>query len=215
MNGADDRPDVATDPSDVDWFVFQRLQEVSAAVRINFLRLIAIVVFFGLLLAIYFSDEPTAAQTAYLWSAIRICGAWLFLCAAVALALYMKIFPPVFKFVTTLCDAALLTAIISVGGAAESSLVIVFFLIIASTYLRLDSVLVLFGTLACVLGYLTLVWNTTGYWERPEGGNFPYLEVSRIVVGLLIMGLIGWQLCRNSRAALESSLWFARNAEAE
>ena len=192
-----------------DWFVFQRIQDVKSASRINLLRIVAILVFYGIVLTRYITNDAPEADsvfTDYMWSSTRICGAWLFASVFVWIALYLRAFPPIVKYVTTFCDVILLTAIISVGTKAESNLIVIYFLLVAATFMRYSVPLVLFTTACSIFGYLTLVYNTPHFWDRPEGVDFPYVEMARVVAGLCMMALIGWQLIRGCRHGLQISI---------
>ena len=113
-------------------------------------------------------------------------------------------------YATSLCDVVLLVTIASVGAKAESTLVIVFFLILASTFLRFSTKLTMFATALCIGGYLVLVCQTEHFWIEPTIDHFPFLEVFRTVAGLAVMGLIGWQLCKGCRFGLESLVSYER-----
>ena len=106
---------------EVDWLVFQRLQDVSSAHRINLIRVIAVVMFFALVAWNYYSeDSPTTAQTAHLWSVARLCGAWMLLATALFTLLVLKVFPPIINYLTTICDVLLLTAVATLGRGVKS-----------------------------------------------------------------------------------------------
>lgn len=114
------------------------------------------------------------------------------------------------KYATSFSDVVLLTTIAAAGGKAESTLVISFFIIAASTFLRFSNKLIFSTTALCIAGYLGLVFQTTQYWDLVGEQGFPYLEVFRTVGGLAVMGLIGWQLCRTCRFGVEKMVEFER-----
>jgi hypothetical protein len=119
-----------------------------------------------------------------------------FLGAVVFAALRLRVFPPIFGYLSTSCDVLLLTAVAAMGERAESELVVGFFVIVAASYLRYRFRLVAFTAVIATLGYLTLAYNTPQFRVRPTGVPFPYASVLRVIAGLSVMTLIGWQLQR-------------------
>ena len=194
-----------------DWIAFQRIQEVKSAAQINLIRVVSVVLFFLILLSLYLGSERTADQTKYLISSARVCGIWLLVVGAVFVALRRRNVRPLLKYATSICDVVLLVTIASAGAKAESTLVIAFFIISASTFLRFSRKLILFTSALCILGYLGLVYQTDHFWNEPNFESFPYLQVFRIVAALAVMGFVGWQLCRGCRFGLEAMVTYERS----
>jgi len=94
-----------------DWDTFQRIQEVKSASRINFIRVVSVVLFFSILTALYLASEKTEEQTKYWFSSARVCGIWLLIVGLVVVALKRRNVPPVLKYATSFCDVVLLTTI--------------------------------------------------------------------------------------------------------
>jgi len=193
-----------------DWIAFQRIQEVKSAAQINFVRVASVVLFFSILVFLYTGSEYHEEQSRYLGSSARVCGIWLLVAGVVCFALKRRNFPPTLKYASTFFDVVLLVTIAAAGAKAESTLVIVFFIISASTFLRLSNKLILFTTVLCICGYLGLVYLTDQFWDQPNLQSFPVLQVFRTVAALAVMGLIGWQLCRGCRFGVESMLAYER-----
>ena len=180
------------------WFVFQRITEISAAKRINAIRAVAVIVFFSIEVFRFINSEQADADYANIFRSGRICGIWMLLAGAIAVGLYRRTFPNVIKYLTTICDTVLLTSVARIGQDAESTLVVIYFVIIACSFLTFSVLLIRFATAICVLAYLLLVYETTSFWES----EFPYIEVFRMVAGLIVMGLIGGQLYRSCRKGI-------------
>jgi len=193
-----------------DWNAFQRIQEVKSASRINLIRVVSVVLFFSILTVLYFASERTDEQTKYWFSSARVCGIWLLVVGLVVVALKRRNVPPVLKYATSFCDVVLLMTIAAAGAKAESTLVIAFFIISASTFLRLSNKLILSTTVLCICAYLGLVYQTDHFWDSTNDRGFPWLEVFRVIAGLGVMGLIGWQLCRTCRFGVESLVGYER-----
>lgn len=199
----------------IDWLAFQRIQEVKSAGRINLIRFLSVVLFFSILTFLFLRSDQTEEQTEYLYSSARVCGIWLLVVGLVVVALKRKNIPPVLKYATSFCDVVLLMTIAGAGAKAESTLVIVFFIISASTFLRLSNKLILFTTVLCICGYLGLVFQTDPFWNEAHYATFPYLQVCRTIGALAVMGLIGWQLCRGCRFGVESLVGYERSRGAK
>lgn len=191
-----------------DWIAFQRIQEVKSASRINLIRVVSVTLFFSVLVILYLGSEKSAEQTEYLISSARVSGIWLFVAGLVVVALKRRTVPPLLKYATSFCDVLLLMTIAAVGAQAESTLVIAFFIISASTFLRFSNKLILSTTALCIAAYLGLVYQTEDFWDTENG--FPYLRVFRTVCGLAVMGLIGWKLCQTCRFGVETLVEYER-----
>ena len=159
-----------------DWIAFQRIQEVKSASRINLIRFVSVTLFFSILTGLYLAAGGPEEQTKYWLSSARVCGIWLVVVSLVVVALKRRKVPSILKYATSLCDVVLLTTIASVGAKAESTLVIAFFIIVASTFLRLSNKLILSTTALCIVGYLGLVYQTDHFWSSENFRDFPYLE---------------------------------------
>ena len=194
-----------------DWSAFQRIQEVKSAGQINLVRFVSVVLFFSILVFLFVGSEYDEEQARYLASSARVCGIWLMVVGLVYVALKRRNFPPILKYASTFFDVVLLVTIAAAGAKAESTLVIVFFIISASTFLRASKRLILFATVLCICGYLGLVYVTEPFWEQRDFESLPVLQVFRTVAALVVMGMIGGQLCRGSRFGVESMLAFERS----
>jgi len=193
-----------------DWIAFQRIQEVKSASRINLIRVVSVLLFFSILTFLYFGSERSEEQTQYWLSSARVCGIWMFIVGLVVVALKGRNVPPVLKYATSFCDVVLLATSAAAGAKAESTLVIAFFIISASTFLRFSNKLILSTTALCICAYVGLVYQTDHFWNSAGDKGFPFLEVFRTVGGLAVMGLIGWQLCRTCRFGVETLVGYER-----
>ena len=193
-----------------DWIAFQRIQEVKSASRINLIRFVSVILFFSILTVLYLAAGRPEEQTKHWLSSARVCGIWLVVVSLVVVALKRRTVPAILKYVASFCDVVLLQTVASVGAKAESTLVIVFFIICASTFLRLSNKLILSTTALCIVAYLGLVYQTEHFWSCENMRDFPYLQVGRTIGGLIVMGIIGWQLCRSCRFGVETLVGYER-----
>ena len=178
------------DARDRQWFIVARWQQYEGESRANLLRIVAVGAFYLIQLIQYYWLEPrTAATERFHTAATLLAVAWILLSVAVMLCLRRRIFPAALKYVSTLCDLVLLTALVSTftEDKAKSPLVLAYFLIIAVAGLRFSLPLVWFTTLGAMLGYVYLVGQTDDAWF--DGSHA--VPVVQQLVTLLSLGLAG------------------------
>lgn len=189
------------------WWVFQRVQEVNSAIRINVIRMIAVISFVAVHLFNYFPlSEPSKAQREFHFFAMLIAATWLFVCVVVFIAYRVKFIPPLAKYTTTLTDIALLTTAACIGAKTQSWLVLIYLLIIASAVLRFDKKLIVFATIGSLAGYLILVGVSDTKWFDENHGT-PLAQIAIVVISIGLAGFIGLECCRGCK------LWFLRQSK--
>lgn len=183
-----------------DWWLFQRVQDVNSALKVNIVRAIAIVVYYAIHLANYLSlDDATDATRQFHWNATLIFISGLLIVAAIFLAYYLRHLPPYAKFVSTSVDIALVVAAAAIGDRANSWLVVIFLLIIATTYLRFNMRLVLFATILSAAGYLALVGMSDPIWFDQNHAT-PVRQQAMVLAAILLTGVVGLQICRSCQS---------------
>jgi hypothetical protein len=188
------------------WTDAQRLESWAGEVRVNLIRLVALVVFYAhhLLNLYLFRDDPSlpgrfhAAVTA-------LVVAWSAAVLGLHVCLSRRWVPPALKYVATTWDLCLLTALVAVAGSPRSPLVVLYFVVIAAAPLRLSLRLVYVATLGAIGAYVLLL----GYYafilvgsERYYGD--PALRIPRaqqviFVLALGAVGLLAGQVVRQAR----------------
>lgn len=201
-----DAVDLETVPI-TDWWIFRRLQDVHSARRVNLVRGAALVLLYAAHWIAYFVREPGGADEQALlnfhksvhWLAL----AGLALVVGVALCLRSRFFPPFAKYLATLADVALVTAVAAIGRQADSGMVICYVLIIAMAFLRFSRQFIAFTAVACVGGYLSLVGSADDVWF--DGNHVtPVNEQLTTVFVMLLAGAVGWHMCNAVRTWVES-----------
>lgn len=192
------------DAHDRQWFIVGRWQQFEGESRANLLRTVAVGAFYVIeLLQYYWLEEKTEAMQGFHTSATLLAVAWILLSVAVMLCLRRRIFPAALKYVSTLGDLVLLTALIAVtADKAQSSLVLAYFLVIAVAGLRFSLPLVWFATLGAMAGYLFLVGQSDDTWFD----SHHVVPVVQQLVTLLSLGLTGvllGQILRRVRSLAE------------
>ena len=206
---ADAAPDLTSEKWQ--WFVVGRWQEFAGEARANLLRIIAVGAFYTVELVNYHvigkgGDEYLAFHR----SATAVAVAWTLVALGVLLCLRRQTFPPALKFVSTVLDIALLTALaMSVTGPTggpASPLAFIYFLIIAMAALRFSLPLVWVATLGSMAGYMTLVavadMRAHGQWFD-ENHAVPVVEQLMMLLALGLTGIIVGQVIRRVRAVAE------------
>lgn len=190
--------------SDRAWFIVGRWQEYQGEARANLLRVVALVVFYGVQLLQYLQlAEPDAANAAFQKHATMVVGAWSLLAVAVLLLLQRKVFPAAIKYLSTGGDITLLTLLAAQGGGASGPLIHVYFLIIALAALRFSVGLIWVATIGSMLGYLALVGLGDPKWFDAEHIT-PVVDQLVTLTSLGACGVILGQVVRHVRSMAAS-----------
>lgn len=197
---------MATDDS---WADARRIEAWAGEVRVNLFRLAALIAFYGhhLLTVYVFSDGP-AASGPFNSAVTALVMAWAGAVVVLHLCLTRRWVPPALKFVSTGWDVLLVTVLLAVSahpqanggpGDARSLLAVLYFLVIASSPLRLTLPLVYAATLAsmagyiCVLGYAKYVLQLPAELRPPRAGQITFL------LALGAAGILAGQSVRQAR----------------
>jgi hypothetical protein len=151
-------------------FIVERWQAYAAESRANLLRIIAIGAFYLVHLWSYFSSQGKVPNFGFFQLAAAgeigrqfhieitlLTLAWAMLALGILLALQQRIFPLWLPYFSTVCDIVLLTSMLCISSGARSPLVVGYFLILVMAALRLSLPLVRFATVACAIGYLSVL----------------------------------------------------------
>ena len=200
--------------ADRQWFIALRWQEYAGEARANLLRLLAVGSFYvvQLLEFHWFAEGNDAAQTLFHQRATAVAVAWTLVALAVMLLLRVRIFSAALKYVASLCDILLLTALASLARGPESPLVLGYFLIIAMAALRFSLHLVWFCTVVSILAYLSLVGLVDSQWFDAEHVVPPARQLLTLL-SLAFTGIVTGQTVRSSRSI--ASEYSARLRESE
>jgi hypothetical protein len=148
---------MATDDA---WTAAQRLESWAGEVRVNLIRIVALVAFYGyhLLNVFVLHDDPELRGPFHLTVTI-ITVAWALAAFLLHLFLTRRRVSPLLPFVASGWDLALLTLLLALTqGGPKSPLVVIYFLIVAAGPLRM-SLPVVYAT---TLGAMAATWRC---WE--------------------------------------------------
>jgi len=191
---------------DTAWLDMRRVESWAGEIRVNLIRLIAIVLFYGRHLIQVFMSAPDApVRGKYHLQVTAIAVAW----GAAAIALHIRLsrrqVTPALKYAAVAWDAIMITLLCAIAGGPTSPLVLLYFPLIAMAPLRLSLRLVYLTTALAMLGYLLLLghyaWYVIGfhkYYATPE------LRLSRkteaiVLICMLVCGLLAGQVVRQAR----------------
>jgi hypothetical protein len=195
-------PAVPPDP----WDDVRRLEEWAGEVRVNLIRLTGIVLFYGRHVVEYLLASPgDYVRGPYHLRVTWVAAAWAAAVLLVRHQLARRIVPPWLKFATTAWDLFLVTVLCMIAGGPRSPLVLLLFLVIAMSPLRLSLRLVYATTAGAILSYLCLLayyaWFKIGrekYYSTPEL-RIPRSDEAIHVLALLVAGLLAGQVVRQVR----------------
>jgi hypothetical protein len=188
------------------WDDVRRLEEWAGEVRVNLVRLVGVLLFYGRHVFEYALAPPEApVRGPYHLRVTAIAAVWAALVILVQFQLRRRSVPPWLKYVATACDLFLVTLLCMAAGGPRSPLVLLLFLVIAMAPLRLSLPLVYATTTGAVFAYLCLLafyaWFKVGYakyYATPEL-RIPRGEEAVYVLALLVAGLLAGQVVRQAR----------------
>lgn len=192
------------------WPDAQRLESWAGELRVNMIRLLALLLFYGRHLIEYWLAAPDApVRGAYHTRITWLCMFW----AGAAIVLHVRLLrrqvTPTLKYVAVLIDAVMITLLCMLAGGPKSPLILLYFLLIASASLRLSLHVVYLATACAIGGYLIMLanyaWREIGYaryYATPEL-RIPRSHEAIVVVALLVAGLFAGQMVRQARRLSE------------
>jgi hypothetical protein len=189
--------------------------------RVNLLRLLAIVLFYGRhLIELMTSEASSPIRGKYHLTVTALAIAWSFEAVVLHAWLLRRRYAPWIKYFSVLYDAIMISMLCIVAGGPRTPLVLLYFALLASVPLRLSIRLVYTGTAACVLGYLLVLghyaWYTIGfgkYYASPAL-RIPRSQEAIVVLSIIVCGLFAGQTVRQFRRATCGYVLATGNQEA-
>jgi hypothetical protein len=175
-------------------------------VRVNLVRLTALVAFYAYhLFDVYQNRDNPAYSSEYRAAVAAVAFAWAGVVVLTHALLRTGRLPAALPVFTTLADAALVTAIITVSGGPKSTpLVLLYPLVVAAAPPRLSRRLVHLATLAAGAGYLIALGHyvfvrigTAAYYADPAV-RIPRPQEAITVLAILTAGLLAGQAVRQA-----------------
>ncbi|HEV3118260.1 MAG TPA: hypothetical protein VGY58_14515, partial [Gemmataceae bacterium] len=175
----------------------RRLESWAGEVRVNWFRLVAILFFYGNHLVNYYWGSSGAPVSADYHSAVTLITIlWGISVLFLHQMLSQRWYPPALKYLVTAWDLVLITAIVCLTREARTTLVVLYFLVIAAAPLRLSLALVYGATLGSICGFLFFLAYIRFWLEIPADQRLSRVEQMIIVSALGGAGLLAGQAIR-------------------
>jgi hypothetical protein len=197
------------------WTDAYRLEAWAGEVRVNLIRAAALLAFYGhhLLNVYVIGDDPTL-KGHYHTAVTAVALAWGVGVFVLHVCLTRRWVPPALKYVATAWDLVLITSLlIASPSGPRSALVLLYFVVIASSPLRLSKPLVWMATLgamgaaAVALGhYVFLRIGVDAYYAETLGEASRRIDRASEVLFLLALGtcgLLAGQVVRQARRLVQ------------
>jgi len=195
-----------TEFDDIRWRDTQRMESWAGEIRLNLIRLIAIMIFYGRHLVEAMASPPgSAVRGVYHVQVTWICLVW----AGTAMVLHARLkrrhMTSFMKYLATGIDAGMITILCAVGSNPQTPLIFLYFPLIVSAPLRLSIRLVYAATAAAMAGYLIVLahyaWYIVGfkkYYSTP-GLRIPRSQEIFVLLAMLTTGVVAGQIVRQMR----------------
>ena len=188
------------------WEAARRIESWAGEIRVNRLRLAAIIVFYVRhLIDIYVNPANRSLGGRYHLFVTLIVLAWAGLVLWLHWALSQRRMGEKLKYVSVVWDLVMVTLLGIVARGPQTPLMLLYFIVIASAPLRLSLKLVWVATLGAMAGYAVVLayyaWWLIGwhkYYETPEL-RIPRNVEAIWVLALGVAGLLAGQVVRQMR----------------
>ncbi len=192
------------------WELSRHVEAWAGEIRVNLIRIIAIVVFYlRHLIELFLSENDAPVRGIYHLRVTGLVIAWAGIAGVVHLLLSRRFYPPAMKFATSLLDALMITVLCAIAGGPQTPLVLLYFGVIAAAPLRLSLPVVWTATLSSIFGYLALLgwyaWYVIGFKTYYATTSLRIARSQEIitVLALGVAGLFAGQMVRQARRMIE------------
>jgi hypothetical protein len=193
-------------PASTSWADVRRVESWAGEVRVNLIRLVALVAFYGYhLLNVYLYRDDAEAGGPFHASATALALSWGIMVLVLHFVLSRRVMPPWLAYASVTWDIVLVTILVAAAGGPRSPLVLLYFLVVATAPLRLSLRLVYLATLGCVVAYVLLLgWYVFLVVGREAYYTDTALRIPRTqqVIFVLVLagvGLLAGQAIRQTR----------------
>jgi hypothetical protein len=181
------------------WEDARRLEAWAGEVRVNLIRTFALVAFYCYhLLNLAFFTPALRQETTFNLAVTVIVIGWTVAILILHLYLARGIMPPALKYIATLWDLSLVTALLILSPEGpHSPLVLLYFVIVAASPLRLSRTLVVATTLGALLAALLQLGHYVFFrvgaavYYDPEAGRALRVDRTAEVLFFLALGTTG------------------------
>jgi hypothetical protein len=181
-----------------------RVEAWAGEARVNLIRIVAVVAFY-LRHLVQLRFDPATAGGHYHTVVTAITIAWVVVIAVVHVLLVRRVAAEWIKYAALGADLILVTTIGMAAANPRSSLLALYFVVIATAPLRMSLGLVWTATLGAWAGYAAVLmwfaWHVIG-WERyysTPGLRVPRAEEAAWLLAMGVAGLLAGQVVRQGR----------------
>lgn len=183
---------------DAAWAAAGRVEAWAGEIRVNLIRLIAIVVFYGhhlLNVHVFKADLPPH----YHFAVSALSGAWIFAGLALHAALSRRWNPVWLRYAAVAFDALMIGSILLVSDGPRGPFFMLLFPLIATACLRVDLRLVWTATALAILAYGIACGHDRWVRKRPDADRVPRRQQVIVVLALAGAGFLAGQAVRQTR----------------
>ncbi|MEQ8785375.1 MAG: hypothetical protein RIC55_03715 [Pirellulaceae bacterium] len=196
--------------ADALWARTQIIEAWAGETRLNLIRLVGVLVFYGQHLVHYlFFNADEHLSAAYHTQTTALVMAWMAAVVALFVCLARRLSPRWLKYAVTALDAALIAALLIVSGGPRSAFLPLFLLVVAAAPLRPSLGLVTAATSMAaagylfVLGYYVLVQvGVDDYYQGGAAVRIPRDSQILFLLTLAVAGLLAGQAVRQMRRSI-------------
>lgn len=186
---------MAEEQADIPWTAAGRVEAWAGEFRVNVIRLVAIVAFYGHhLFNQFLLRQEFPPRYSLTVGAIAI--VWAVGALALHVALSGRWMPSVLRYAAVTFDLIMTSCLLVVSDGPGSPLVVLLFLVVATAPLRLDLRLVWTATILALLAYGFVVGHAT--WKRPEW-RIPRRQQVIVALAITAAGFLAGQQVRQAR----------------
>jgi hypothetical protein len=192
------------------WELSRRVEAWAGEIRVNVIRIAAIVLFYGRhLIELLMSPKDSPVGGEYHLRVTGVVLVWAALACVLHITLSRRRYPAELKYIASLMDVLMVTLLCAIAGGPKTPLVLLYFAVIAAAPLRWSLRLIYLTTIAAIVGYLFLLayyaWYLIGfhkYYATPEL-RIPRSTEAIVVLALLTAGVFAGQVVRQARRMIE------------
>ncbi len=189
------------------WEDARRLEAWAGETRVNLIRSIALVVFYANhLLYVYVYGKDQAAGGSFHAAVTALVLAWTIGILVLHTCLTRRWVPPALKYIVTAWDLLLLTTLLLASPEGpRSTLMVLYFVVLAAAPLRLSLPLVVMTTLASMASALIVLWHyvffriTASKYYSADFDRIPRVNEVLFLLALGTAGLLAGQVVRQAR----------------
>jgi hypothetical protein len=190
--------------SDIRWADARRIEAWAGEVRVNLIRLAAIVAFYGHhLVNVYLFRDDLEIAGRFHASVTALVLAWAAEVLVLHLCLTRRWLPPALPWLALAWDTLLVTALLMLTRDPRTWLAVLYMLVIASAALRLSLPLIYGATLGSMAAYLFFLGYVKYWLEVPDGQRLSRPNQVIFVLALGAAGLLAGQMVRQARRLVQ------------